>query len=90
MLLPKEYMEYKEKTMHKIYRKMLLGTVTISLLLGNWRGRVALFMRGKDIPLALYPVRLELLPIADQTQLMEGIPISDPEVLTDILEDLLS
>ena len=76
--------------MHKIYHKLLMGTVTISLLLGNWQGHVALFMRDKDVPLELYPVRLELLPIADQTQLLEGMPIDDPEELKDILEDLLS
>jgi len=76
--------------MHKIYRTILTGTAALTLLLGSWRGHIALFMEGGDTPLEVYPVRLDLLPIADQDQLREGISIGDAEELARILEDLLS
>lgn len=76
--------------MHKIYHKILTGAFTLSLLLGSWRGRVALFLRGQEAPLGSYPVRLELLPAADQERLRDGIPVHDTEELQRLLEDLLS
>ena len=76
--------------MHKIYHTILTATVTLTLLLGNWRGRVALFNGESEQPLELYAVRLELLPLADQKQLQEGIPVTDAEELIRILEDLMS
>ena len=76
--------------MHKIYRRILTGTAALTLLLGNWRGHVALFMADKETPLEVYPVRTDLLPIADQKLLLEGITVREPAELTRILEDLLS
>ena len=76
--------------MHKIYHTILSAAIAITLLLGNWRGHVALFTAEKEQPLVLYPVRLELLPAADQKQLLTGIPVRDAEELRQILEDLLS
>ena len=76
--------------MHKIYHRILAGTAALALLLGSWRGHIALFMEGGDAPLEVYPVPLDLLPVADQKQLREGIAIGDAAELARILEDLLS
>ena len=76
--------------MHKIYHTILTSTITLTLFLGSWNGRVALFTKESEGPLQLYPVRLELLPVTDQEQLLNGISIRDPDELTRILEDLLS
>lgn len=76
--------------MHKIYRRILIGTAALTLLLGSWRGHIALFLKGGDAPLEVYPVRLDLLPIADQKQLREGITIGNAAELARLLEDLLS
>ena len=76
--------------MHRLYHTMLTATVMLTLLLGSWRGRVALFAEENEQPLELYPVRLELLPVADSDQLLKGIPVKDPDELMRILEDLLS
>ena len=76
--------------MHMLYRRLLTATLSFSLLLGSWRGHVALFSEGEDAPLDLYPVRLELLPPEDQKNLLEGIPVRNTEELMRILEDFLS
>ena len=76
--------------MHKISRRTLVWTASLILLLGSWRGHVALFMADKETPLEVYPVRTDLLPIADQKLLLEGITVREPTELTRILEDLLS
>ena len=76
--------------MHKIYRTILTGMTALSLLLGNWRGHIALFMENKETPLEVYPIPMDLLPTADQKLLREGITIRDPAELARILEDLLS
>ena len=76
--------------MHKIYHTIVMGAAAVSLLLGSWRGHVALFMTGKDAPVEVYPVRLELLPDTDQELLRQGIAVDDPQGLARILEDFLS
>ena len=77
--------------MHKIYRTILVRIAALTLLLGSWRGHIALFITDdKETPLEVYPIRTDLLPIADQKLLLEGIVIRDPEELTHLLEDLIS
>ena len=76
--------------MHKIYHTILTSMIILTLFLGSWRGHVALFTEEGPQPLELYPVRLELLPVADREQLLKGIPVKDTKELMRILEDLLS
>lgn len=76
--------------MHKIYHKVAAGAVAASLLLGSWGEHIALYIVGRDEPVAVYPVRLALLPLQDQEQLQRGIPVRDPDRLSRLLEDLLS
>ena len=83
-------MEYKEYMMHRIYHRILTAAAMLTLLLGSWRGHVALFSEEGQQPLELYPVRLELLPVADRDLLQKGIPVKDADELMRILEDLLS
>ena len=75
--------------MNKIYNT-IISVAAVGLMLGSWRDHVALFMSGKEAPVEIYPVRVELLPEADQAQLDTGIHVDDPKELTRILEDLLS
>ena len=76
--------------MHMIYRTIVTCAAMFSLLLGSWHGHVALFTSCHDGPIEVYPVRLELLPRTDQDLLRNRIPVSSPDELSHILEDLLS
>ena len=76
--------------MHRIYRKTAPVLVTLGLILGCWRGRVALFLPGEPEPIQTYDVRLEMLPPADRQALEEGMRICSAEELSRLLEDLLS
>lgn len=76
--------------MHKMKHTMAVILSALNLILGCWQDRVALFLSGETQPVQLYPVRLELLPQADQRDLREGIPIYSSEQLSRLLEDFLS
>ena len=64
---------------------MLLG-----LVLGSYKGYVALFDENATEPRQIFPYKTESLPPADQQALEKGIPVRDMERLQQLMEDFLS
>ena len=60
------------------------------LLLGSWKGYVALFEKGQEEPRQIFPCRVDTLPEADRQALEEKIPIRNQRDLQQALEDYLS
>lgn len=76
--------------MNKVLRKLFVQLLTAGLVLGSFRGYVALFDKGKAEPRMVYPYVTAALPQADQEALEAGIPIASEEELRRLLEDYLS
>ena len=68
------------------------GTIVLVLylLLGSWKGYVALFESGKEEPRQIFPCRVDTLPEQDRLALEEKIPIRNQRDLQQALEDYLS
>ena len=64
--------------------------LALYLLLGSWKGYVALFEKGKEEPRQIFPCPVDSLPEADQRALQEKIPIRNQRDLQQALEDYLS
>ena len=62
----------------------------LHLLLGSWKGYVALFEKGREEPRQIFPCPVDSLPEADQQALEEKIPIRNDRDLQQALEDYLS
>jgi hypothetical protein len=62
----------------------------LSLILGSWKGYVALFEKGAEEPRQVFPYRTESLPPVDQQALEKGIPVLNEKVLQHLLEDFTS
>ena len=60
------------------------------LLLGSWKGYVALFEKGSEEPRQIFPCPVDTLPEADRQALEERIPIRNQRDLQQALEDYLS
>ena len=68
-------------------RSLLLA---LYLVLGSWKGYVALFQQGKSEPRQIFPTQVSSLPEADQQALEEGIIVRSDKKLQQLLEDYLS
>ena len=64
--------------------------LALYLILGTWKGYVALFRSGKQEPWQIFPTLAESLPEPDQAALEEGIVIRSEKKLQQLLEDYLS
>ena len=71
---------------HKIISRIL----SLAVVLGSWRGYLALYAPGAEEPKQIFPTRIETLPPADQAALEEGILIRNDRRLQELLEDYLS
>ncbi len=76
--------------MHRLFYRTLPALLCIGLLLGSYRGFVALFEEGSTEPRQIYPYKTESLPLADQQELAKGIPVPSEKALTHMLEDYMS
>lgn len=76
--------------MNKVLRKLPGYLLAFGLVLGSFRGYVALFDKGTEIPRMVYPYSVANLPPADQQALAAGIPVANEEELGRLLEDYLS
>ena len=70
-------------------RKAMLA-LALYLVLGCWKGYVALFDQGQQEPRQIFPTQVSALPMADQTALNAGILIRNQRELERLLEDFLS
>lgn len=73
-----------------LWKRSLLPLIALYLILGTWKGYVALFEKGDKEPIQIYPCTVSTLPDADQQALEQGIPVRNPRALEQLLEDYLS
>ena len=59
-------------------------------ILGSSNGYIALWQKGAEKPLQVYPYRIDMLPAADRHALEQGIRITNEQQLNQLLEDYLS
>lgn len=65
---------------------LLLAAVVV----GSWKGYLALFDQGAAEPKRIFPYSIEALPPADQEALQKGILVRNDRDLAQLLEDYLS
>lgn len=73
-----------------LWKRSFLSALVLYLLLGSWKGYLALFEKGKEEPRQIFPCQISTLPEADQAALEEKIPIRNDRDLQQALEDYLS
>ena len=73
-----------------LWKRAFPGLLVLYLLLGSWKGYVALFENGKEEPRQIFPCPVDSLPETDQQRLQEKIPIRNERDLQQALEDYLS
>ena len=71
-------------------KRLLSAALLLYVVLGSWKGYVALFDQGKDEPRQIFPYPVASLPEADQKALEEGIVVRNDRDLQRLLEDYLS
>ena len=72
-------------------RKEHLYIITVlSLILGTWKGYVALFEKEINEPVQIFSCPVSSLPAEDQQQLEKGITVRTEQALQQLLEDYLS
>ncbi len=71
-------------------RKRLTAIALLYVVLGVWKGYVALFDQGASEPRQIFPYAAAALPPADQAALEKGIVIRNERELKQLLEDYLS
>ena len=73
-----------------LIKRLFSLLLALHLLLGSWKGYVALFRKGQEEPRQIFPCPVSSLPRADQEALQEKIPIRNDRDLQQALEDYLS
>ena len=73
-----------------LWKRSFLSALVLYLLLGSWKGYVALFEKGSEEPRQIFPCPVSALPEPDQLALEQRIPIRNDRDLQKILEDYLS
>ena len=64
--------------------------LTLAVVLGSWKGYVALFDKGASEPKQIFPTPVSSLPPEDQRALEDGILVRNQRDLEGLLEDYLS
>jgi len=72
------------------FKKWLPRLLALYLILGCWKGHIALFDEDAEEPRQIFPNKVASLPEADQQALAEGIVIRNDRDLQQLLEDYLS
>ena len=73
-----------------LWKRSAAFLAALYLLLGTWKGYVALFEKGREEPKQIFPCPVDTLPETDQAALTERIPIRNERDLQQVLEDYLS
>ena len=73
-----------------LWKRRLSCFLALYLVLGSWKGYVALFEKGQPEPRQIFPCPVDTLPPEDQLALENGIPIRSRKALQEVLEDYLS
>lgn len=73
-----------------VRKKVFSAFLALYVVLGTWKGYVALFDKGKDEPRQIFPNTVASLPAEDQAALEKGIVVRNDRQLQQLLEDYLS
>lgn len=76
--------------MHRLFQRILPRVLLLYLILGCYKGYIALFDEGSTEPRQIFPNQVITLPMEDQQRLAEGILIRSDHQLQQLLEDYLS
>ena len=71
-------------------QKWICQILALYVVLGCWKGYVALFAKGETEPQQIFPTQIAALPPADQAALEKGIVVRNDRDLQQLLEDYLS
>ena len=71
-------------------RNLTAGLLALYVILGSWKGYVALFEKGSEEPRQIFPCPVDSLPEKDRQALEAKIPIRNQRDLQQALEDYLS
>lgn len=67
--------------------KEITEAINYRYTIKDYKGRVAVFKYGKEIPLEIYEIYTDTLPSTDSMKIREGIHISDETELQKAIED---
>ncbi len=70
--------------------RVLASILMLYVVLGCWKGYIALFEQDAQEPRQIFPVMVDSLPQADQDALSNGIVVRNERDLQQLLEDYLS
>lgn len=71
-------------------RRFFSAVMLLYVIVGSWKGYVALFDEDQTEPKQIFPYKVSSLPTADQQALEEGILVRNDRDLKQLLEDYLS
>ena len=73
-----------------IKQKLLTVFLALYVILGTWKGYVAVFRPGDPEPWQIYPTPVAALPEQDRAALEAGITVRNDRILQQLLEDYTS
>ena len=73
-----------------IRQRLLTAVLALYVVLGSWKGYVAVFRPGKEEPWQIYPTPVSSLPEEDRKALEEGIVVRNQRKLEQLIEDYTS
>ena len=76
--------------MHTINKRLFPSLLALAVVVGSWKGYVAIFEKGASEPRQIFPTQVASLPEADQQALETGILVRNQRDLEQLLEDYLS
>lgn len=71
-------------------KPLFSALLALYVVLGCWKGHIAIFHEGKDEPWQIFPNKVSSLPPEDQKSLENGIIVRNERDLRQLLEDFLS
>ena len=71
-------------------RRLFSALLALYVVIGTWKGYMALFDQGAAEPKQIFPCPVEALPESDQLALEKGIIVRNQRDLQQLLEDYLS
>ena len=76
--------------MHRMFQRLGPYLLAFYLILGSYKGYIALFEEGSTEPKQIFPNQVSTLPEEDRKALEEGIIVRSQYRLQQLLEDYLS
>lgn len=70
--------------------KQLCALLMLYVVLGSWKGYLAIFEKNEDEPRQIFPTLVSTLPPTDQKALEEGIIVRNQRDLEQLIEDYTS